>query len=196
MKKICALILAGGHSSRMGTDKALIKIGGETLLERSIRFWKDSGKVERVLAAVGQPGHLEPLPEDVEAVYDIFEDKGPLAGILSAFRSTDSEILFVSAVDMPALRKETILPIPPKDYSVAVYRKNGRAEPLFGVYRRNCADIAEKLLIAGKGKMSELLELAGTKYYDVPKGCEDIFINLNVPEDLRKGCTGKQFELE
>ncbi|MCI8284681.1 MAG: molybdenum cofactor guanylyltransferase [Firmicutes bacterium] len=187
MEKVYALILAGGRSERMGRDKALLRIEGETLLERSIRFWQDSRKAEHVLVAVGQPGHLEPLPEGVEAVYDVFKDRGPLAGILSAFRSTDADAIFVSAVDMPELRKEAILPVPPKNYGAAVYRKDGRAEPLFGVYRKSCADIAEKLLIAGRGKMSDLLESAGTKYHNVPAGCENIFRNLNYRADLREG---------
>ena len=54
----CALILAGGRSRRMGRDKALIRWGNETLLERAVQFWQTSGRVDRVLVAEGTPGLL------------------------------------------------------------------------------------------------------------------------------------------
>ena len=48
-----ALVLAGGRSSRMGRDKALLDWGGETLLERAVGFWQRSGRVDGVLVAEG-----------------------------------------------------------------------------------------------------------------------------------------------
>ena len=140
----CALILAGGRSSRMGTDKPLLKIGDETLLERAVRFWRESGRVSRILVANGQPGHLEPLPEGAEAVYDLEEGRGPMAGLIAAFRQTDADVLYVSAVDMPFLRKDAILPVPPGD--ACVYRCGGGLQPAFAVYRRSILPLAEKKL--------------------------------------------------
>ena len=191
----CALVLAGGRSSRMGSDKALLRPDGddgETFLERAVRFWKESGAVDRILVAVGQPGHLEPLPEGAEAVYDLLEDRGPMAGILSAFRQTDAELLYVSAVDMPNLQKEAILPIPSEDNDAAVYLLDGRPEPLFGIYRRTIRDAAENLLLSGRGKMSLLLDQVRTEYRRIPEGWEYIFWNVNTREDLHKMVKNKK----
>ena len=77
-----ALILAGGKSSRMGREKALILVEGETLLARAVRFWNLSGLADRILLSVGSPNRLqflEPLPERAEPICDFFEDSGPMA---------------------------------------------------------------------------------------------------------------------
>lgn len=178
----CALILAGGRSSRMGRDKALEPLGGETMLERAVRFWRESGRVDSVLVAVGQPGHLDPLPEGVTAVPDLIEGRGPLAGIWSAFQATPAELLYVSAVDMPNLTADAILPEPRGD--AAVYRRAGRPEPLFGIYRRTVAPVAERLLKNGVSKMSALLDAVDTGYHEVSPEQARLFDNLNTPHDL------------
>lgn len=187
MKKHYALILAGGRSRRMGCDKALFEIEGETMLERSVKFWKSTGLTDRILVAAGRPGHLEKLPEGAESVFDIMEDRGPLAGILSAFRQTDAELLYVSAVDMPALKKEAILPDPAeKGGDAAVWCNDGRPEPLFGVYRRSIADAAEKQLMEGNGKLSRLLDSVKTIYYNVPEDLKGVFRNINTEKDAEE----------
>ena len=178
----CALILAGGRSSRMGQDKALEILDGQTMLERAVRFWQESGRVDSVLVAVGQPGHLDPLPEGVTAIPDLIAGRGPLAGIWSAFQATQAELLYVSAVDMPNLTAAAILPEPRGD--AAVYRKEGRPEPLFGVYRRTVAPAAERLLKSGMGKMSALLDAVDTECHEVTPEQARLFDNLNTPHDL------------
>lgn len=204
-KKYFALILAGGRSRRMGSDKALIEVAGKTLLERAVLFWKSSGLVSRVLIAAGTPEHLRflgSLPEGTKPVFDQFKDCGPMSGILSAFRQTEAEILCVSAVDMPCLKREAAaLLLNYAEESIkdgegcreagrkpdaAVFIRDGRPEPLFGVYRRSAADAAERLLRSGRRKMSELLKEVETVYCRVPDDMEDIFQNINTPEDFHQ----------
>lgn len=181
-----ALILAGGRSRRMGSNKALLRLEErtETLLERAVRFWRESGAAERIFVAAGQPGYLPDLPEGAEPVYDLMEDGGPMAGLLSAFRRTDAGLFYLSAVDMPYLCREAIPPVPPAECDASVYLLNGRPEPLFGIYRRSVADAAERLLFSGKGKMSLLLDAVHTEYLPVPEGMTHIFLNLNTREDF------------
>lgn len=185
----CALILAGGRSSRMGQDKALLPWGRETLLERAVRFWQRSGRVERVLVAEGTPGRLLPLPPGAEPVADRVPDRGPMEGLVAGFLASGAELLYVSAVDLPNLRPQAILP--PPEHDVSVYRRSGRPEPLFGVYRRSVLPAAQALLQQGNGKMSALLEAVETDYYYTPPGLEGVLQNLNTPGDLlaaRAGC--------
>ena len=123
-----ALILAGGRSRRMGGNKALLRLEKrtETLLERAVRFWRESGAAEKIFVAAGQPGYLPDLPEGAEPIYDLIEDGGPMAGLLSAFRKTDAGLFYLSAVDMPYLCREAIPPVPLAECDASVYLLNGR----------------------------------------------------------------------
>lgn len=177
----CALILAGGRSRRMGQDKALIRWGNETLLERAVRFWRTSGRVDRVLVAEGTPGRFSPLPPGAEPVADRVPGRGPMEGLVAGFEASGAELLYVSAVDLPNLRPEAILP--PPEHDAAVYRRDGRPEPLFGVYRRSVVPAAGALLEQGNGRMSALLEAVHTDYYYTPPCLEGVLQNLNTPAD-------------
>lgn len=187
---VYALVLAGGHSSRMGTDKALLNWGGESLLERAVRFWRGSGLVERVLVSVGSENHFTPdqLPESVQIVVDREQGHGPMAGLAAAFECSDAEVLYVSAVDMPNLSREAVLPLPRGD--AAVYQLNGRLEPLFGVYRRSALPVAQRLLASGQGKMRLLLDALSTEYYYAPPILQPVFQNLNTPEEALRARAG------
>lgn len=180
-RNCCALILAGGHSRRMGRDKALIHWGNETLLERAVRFWQTSGRVDRILVAEGTPGRLSPLPAGAEPVADRVPGQGPMGGLLAGFEISGAELLYVSAVDMPNLTAEAILP--PPEHDVSVYCRGGRPEPLFGVYRRSVVPTAQDLLERGDGKMSHLLEAVRTDYYYTPPCLEGVLQNLNSQAD-------------
>lgn len=186
--RICALILCGGKSSRMGADKALMDWNGQTLLERAADFWRSREGIDSVLAAAGREEHIPDLPGDVIPVYDLYPGQGPMAGLHAAFSRTDAELLYVSAVDMPFLRPDAILPAPAGD--AAVYVKDGRPEPLFGVYRRTCLPLMERLLGEGRNRMSALLEEADTEYVPLPASFDGLLNNLNTPADRMRALAG------
>ena len=180
-EKICALILAGGRSRRMGSDKPLLALDGQSLLERAAAFWRAQARIDAVLVAAGTEEHLADLPDGVVPVYDIFPGAGPMAGLHAAFSQTDTEILYVSAVDMPYLTADALLPVP--DGDAAVYTKNGRPDPLFGVYRRSCLPALTAALERGERKMSALLEALHTEYHEMPEGLSAVLENLNTRAD-------------
>ena len=84
MSQIDAIVLAGGASRRMGTDKAHIVIDGRTLLQRSIDAVVGAG-AERVVV-VGLRGELEALPAQVRTVPDSAPGSGPLGGVVDGLR--------------------------------------------------------------------------------------------------------------
>ena len=187
--KIYALILAGGRSSRMGKDKALIKLGGKTMLENAVSFWQSMKSIDQVLISVGPEDHFHDLPENTLPVSDLYEGKGPMVGILSAFEKTDADVLYVSAVDMPNLDQAVLLPIP-EDADAAVYKNKGRIEPLFGVYKRSIVPEAKQLIQSGTYKMRALLDRVTTTYFSLPSSQEHLFDNLNTVRDLQRARAG------
>jgi len=188
MAETCALILCGGRSSRMGADKAVMDWNGQTLLARAADFWRAQPGIDAVLAAVGKDDHLPDLPPDVIPVYDVYPGQGPMAGLHAAFTQTAAELLFVSAVDMPFLRSDALLSPPEGD--AAVYVKDGRPDPLFGVYRRRCLPALETALAAGRNKMSDLLASLDTAYIPLPPALASLLDNLNTPEDRLRALAG------
>ena len=187
--RVLALILAGGRSRRMGSDKPLLTLNGETLLRRAVRFWQARTEVDAVLAAVGERGHLSTsLPEGVTPVYDIYPGCGPMAGLHAAFTQTDAELLYVSAVDMPFLTAEALPPLPEGD--AAVYIREGRPEPLFGAYRRTLLPALTAALEAGRYKLSDLLSLADTTYLPLPDKLRPALENINTLPDYLRALAG------
>lgn len=94
------LVLGGGKSSRMGRDKALLELQGETLLARTIRLGESLG-ASQVLVSRNQPGFIK----------DQIKDAGPMAGISAGLSHCDSRWMLVLPVDMPLLSPEALTPL-------------------------------------------------------------------------------------
>ncbi|HZX80427.1 MAG TPA: molybdenum cofactor guanylyltransferase [Lysobacter sp.] len=91
------IVLAGGRSSRMGRDKALLEIDGRTLLDRAIALLRDAGAAE-VLVSGDRPGGIP----------DMIPGLGPVGGIASVLSRVDDGPFMVMPVDMPALDVDTL----------------------------------------------------------------------------------------
>ena len=94
-------VLAGGQSSRMGTDKALVQFAGRPLIEHSIDILKHAGLQAQIAGAQDELRAL--LPPNVPIIPDSETGRGPLAGICAALRSTDARYAIFLPVDTPTL---------------------------------------------------------------------------------------------
>lgn len=100
MNDIRGYVLAGGKSSRMGSDKALLKIEGLTAIERQIKLL-DQFCVQGVFIAGARTTELLNLSRPV--IHDSTLDQGPLFGITSALQHADNGIAVILAVDLLAI---------------------------------------------------------------------------------------------
>ena len=98
MQKITGLVLAGGRSSRMGTNKALLEINGETLLNRAVRLLELSGCKEVFIS--GDYYGQRSVPDRAQL--------GPLAGIAAGLDVCKTEKLLILPVDMPYMTTELL----------------------------------------------------------------------------------------
>jgi molybdopterin-guanine dinucleotide biosynthesis protein A len=179
-----ALILCGGRSSRMGQDKTMLELGGQTMLARAVAFWKPLCRA--VLLAAGQEGHFAEIPAGAVQVFDRYPGCGPLGGVHAGLLAAETDYVIVSAVDMPFLDDDAARRLLDacQGHDACIFQKDGRPEPLFGVYRRTCAPVAETLLQEGLFRMGALLQRVDTVRLD--NAPEAVFFNVNTPDAFQE----------
>jgi len=189
MEDVSAFIVAGGKSSRMGQDKALMKLNGRTLLERALELARE---VSRDVRVVGSAEKFAPFAPVIE---DVFRDQGPLAGIHAALKSSRTDLNLILAVDLPFLESNflhyLIAQARATTALVTVPRAAGAWQTLCAVYRRGFAQYAEQSLREGKNKIDPLFARVQTKVVEESEllqqgSSPNIFQNLNTPEEFKK----------
>lgn len=135
--KMTAVILCGGESRRMGTDKAELMIGGKTILRRLTENLEPLGDLWlSVRSETDYP--VSPLPK----VADRFQGCGPMGGLDAALSVCGGDLLFVTAVDLPfvdAVLAEELaerLAKEPETDALLVEDASGRQQFLLGLYRK------------------------------------------------------------
>ena len=170
------IVLAGGKSSRMGRDKALLEFGGETMVARAVRVM---GEVcERVWIS-GPEG----LAEFGEVLGDEIAGCGPLAGVCAGLAASDFEWNIVMAVDMPLMTAEFLQELAERalrsEADAVVPVVEGREEPLVAAYRRGLEGGLRAALEGGRLKMMGAVREAGSvEVFPVSAGVER-FRNVN-----------------
>ncbi|HEX79082.1 MAG TPA: molybdenum cofactor guanylyltransferase [Dehalococcoidia bacterium] len=188
---ISSIILAGGKSSRMGKDKARLKLDGRLIILQDI-VRKLSMISEEIIVATDGRRYKE-LGVGVKWADDVSPGGGSLIGLYSGLRLASSEYALVVACDMPFLNVELLryMVSLPRDYDVLVPRICGKIETMHAVYSKNCLLQIEKLLKTGHKKIIEFFSGVRVRYltqeeidrYD-PE--HNSFFNVNSPEQLEK----------
>jgi len=186
---ISCIVLAGGQSHRLGTDKAFLQIGGQVLIEGILEKMVRVG--DEVIIVTNSPqeyGYLE-----ARLVGDVYPGKGSLGGIYSGLRAAHSDYSLVVACDMPFLNlkllRYMILLSPGHD--VVIPRVGGMTEPLHAIYSKKCLQPIERLLSAGGFKIIDFFHEVRVRYVEEQEiklfdpQCLSFF-NINTPEDLEK----------
>jgi len=190
---VCGIVLAGGKSTRMGKDKAMLQSGSETMLMRAV---KEMFKFTDQVIIASHSGERYSIPGAIE-VKDRYAGQGPLAGIHAGLTATEREYAFVVAVDMPFFRADLarFLLERKEGYDVVVPVVGGYAEPLCAVYSRRCIGPIEELIERGRRKVVYLydkvrvLKVKEEEWRKIADG--SVFTNINTPQDYLKYCQRK-----
>lgn len=187
-------VLAGGKSSRMGEDKAFLKIGDKTFIENAIDALKPNCEPVKIVLNKSQAHFIEKLPENAEYIFDIYENRGALGGIHAAMKDCETEFAVILAVDLPfvdesAIRNLCEIALGSKAFSAIVPRQNdGKLQPLCAVYRaKNCLSKLEVVLSKNKSvSVRDFLETVETKIIESSNLNRDqnLFINVNYQRDF------------
>lgn len=194
-KDMCGIILAGGNSSRMGTDKALLEINGITIVERAASLM--SKHFGDILISVNneEPYKFLGLP----LVPDVYKNYGPLAGLHASLRATKCRKNFVMSCDLPLIDSATIdyLADYKTDKPLVLPAEKEKIHGLCGMYEKKCAGIIEMLFNEknerneGNGKNRKLsvmglIERVGAeivRFDNLPIYTDELFFNMNAAED-------------
>lgn len=187
MPDLTLIILAGGKSSRFGSDKALANYNRNTLIHNAIELAK--GVTNNIIIISNQDGYDQ---LEFPVFPDIHIDKGPIGGIHSGLINSNSELNFVLAADMPhvtlALIKYTVNKATINSNSV-IPIANGHPEPLCGVYCKRAITTIENCIREDKLKMMDVLKELKADYIDVNNEMSFyspyLFLNINTVEDLK-----------
>ena len=178
-EKFSAIILSGGKSSRMGTDKCDLPYEGDTLLNFQVNKMMELG-IDDIIAA-GYKGNnckCEVVKDDIS--------KGPLSGILVGLKKIKHDRAIVLSVDVPLIRKETLQKLMAqsldKSLDIVIARHNGVREPLVGIYQKNIIEIIEKVLNEGNFSVMQLFDVCNSEMVDVDDD-DKYFMNINYRDD-------------
>lgn len=169
-------LLAGGRSSRMGRDKALLSLDGRTFAERI------AGEIRQTAGSITLIGSAEKYA--LPGFSDILPGNGPLGGIFTALHSTTADWNLVVACDMPYLTADIFealfLRAESRDCDCAVAAHDHQIEPLCAVYHRRSAAAALAAITRKSLKMHDFV--SGLKMQIVSFADPAPFTNINTPE--------------
>ncbi|HEY4391437.1 MAG TPA: molybdenum cofactor guanylyltransferase [Paenibacillus sp.] len=175
--EITSIIIAGGRSSRMGTNKALLTLNGMSVIERMTLELNPVS--QQILIAGGQHDDYNHL--GLEVVADQYPDMGPLAGLHAGLSATISEWNLVVACDMPFVHRGVFEAIAERAARVEeenafieqegriqaiIVQAGGRIQPLLAAYSRDVLPGLQLALESGRLRMSEWVTSLHVDYID------------------------------
>ncbi len=183
-KHITGIILAGGKSSRMGSDKGLMMLNNKPFIQHIVEA-------------------LQPLVNEViivsnNADYDIFklkrvndliEGSGPLAGLYTGLHYSNTENNLVLSCDIPLINTETLKKLTKQideNIDVIQFESNGRTMPLIAMYKKHCERKFFELLKQGERRLRYAVDQCKVKTIVLNEALEKFITNINTQNNLRE----------
>lgn len=181
-KPAAAVILIGGNSMRMGTDKAFMLLDGESIAARLYKKLAPHFDDIFFSAALSQSSPVT----GIRCVYDKLPGRGPLSGLATGLSASPHRVNFVIACDIPNVNiylvRLLLSNLDEVDIAVPTFSST-RTEPLFGAYDRSVGTTAEHLLNNGFSKVITLYDYHRTRVVSTTN--TGWYMNLNTPDDVR-----------
>ena len=179
-------ILAGGKSARMGTNKALLRLGNHTVIERIVAELRGYSEI---LISAAQREMYAFL--DLPVVCDENQSIGPIEGLRRLLITAQEKYVFVCATDMPFIRREVVDYLARficSDVDCCVLTVGGIAEPLCAIYSKNVLPIIDDMIRQGHYRPREIYKRCSVQYIPLEtSGLDPSMIqNMNTPENYRQ----------
>lgn len=187
---VSSIILAGGKSSRLGKDKAMLKLDGKCMMLWSIACKLATISNEVIIATDGR--RYQDLDDiKVRWAADVYPGAGSLVGLYSGLKEARSNFALVVACDMPFVNLELLryMISLPRDYAILLPKIGSGVEPLHAIYSKECLPHIENLLEMGHKKIRDLYPRVRIRYLseeeiDKYDPWHRSFFNINTPQEL------------
>jgi len=186
--EIPCVIFAGGKSSRMGEDKALLPFGEFDSLSRFQleRFKPFFSKTYISVKDKAKFNFKADFIEDIKVAHQSAVHS-PMIALLSVFEKIKDDFVFIISVDTPFFEIddfEKLFAKIDKNFDAIISKEKEQIHPLVGIYKRTIIPKLQKLTEEENHKMHSLLKSIDTSFVDFDKS--EAFINLNTPKEYEK----------
>lgn len=176
-----AIILAGGKSSRMGTDKGLLRFQGKIIVEHLIETCK---VLTDNILIVSQ--HSDYTEFGVPVFADIIPEKGPLGGLYTGLTHSNSDLNLVLPCDYPLISVEIIefLLENHSNEEVLFLESNGKQHPMPGLYMRKLVPKLKDPIEKGKLKLMDFIRSCDYRILECPEQLASQLKNVNTMNEF------------
>jgi molybdopterin-guanine dinucleotide biosynthesis protein A len=182
--KITGIVLAGGKSQRMGTDKGLLDLDGKTFIKHICDALQPIVGSNILIVSTNKDYDLLGFSR----VEDIIENKGPVGGLYTALNESKTKINLVLSVDVPMVSTELLewlLKRHDRRCMVTQTKNEGKTNPLVGVYDRSMRTVFGEHLAGNQLKLQEVIEDVMHQTIEVPEKWNDQVQNINTQEEYQ-----------
>ncbi|MEB3218207.1 MAG: molybdenum cofactor guanylyltransferase [Nostocales cyanobacterium 94392] len=186
---IAALILAGGKSSRMGTDKAIVNYQGKPMLLSVYQVAAACTEQVYVLTPWAER-YQNILPSNCQYLIESQPGKGPVNGLSEGLEQISADWILLLACDLPLLDVEILqswikkLPQIPTSTLALVPQRSQIWEPMCAFYRKEVKTELDSFLRSGKRSFQDLLSGIDVEALNVDEKTGLMLFNCNFPGDL------------
>lgn len=183
-RDITGIILAGGKSSRMGTDKGLIVLNELFFVEHIINALQPLvGKI----IIVSNNSNYDIL--GFQRVPDLIKNSGPLAGLYSGLSNSETENNLVLSCDVPFINTEVLQLLVnniENEFQIVQLKSQNKTMPLIALYKKECSDTCKSLLSAGQKRLRQVTNHLRTKTITIDPKLDQYVQNINTIEQLNQ----------
>lgn len=182
-KDITGIVLAGGKSSRMGSDKGLINIDNKTFVENVIAAMKP---LVNYIIIVSNNTEYDQF--GYYRVEDEIKDSGPLAGLYSGLKQSNTKYNLVLSCDIPMIKTkilEKLIEVDYKNYEVTQIESQNKTMPLIAIYQKQCMHKCLELLQQDERRLRVAVNQLKTKTIVIDLEYDPFVKNVNNKEDLK-----------
>lgn len=166
MKNVTAIVLAGGQGKRLGQAKAMLKLGGEVLIEGVIE--KVTTLADEVIVVTSNSQNNLPHDLEAEVFTDIYPGKSALGGVYTGLVKSGNTYNLVVACDMPFLNLGLLeyMTSLASGVDMVTIKVGHNAEPLHGIYSKQCIGPIQNMIEKNDLQINHLLEAVKVRYID------------------------------